>query len=39
MPNFHPSGAPLDYYTKAEAERAIEYAEKIISFCEDKLLQ
>ncbi len=38
-PNFHPLGAPLDYYTKAEAERAIEYAGEIISFCENKLLQ
>ena len=37
-PNFHPSGAPLDYYTKAEAERAIEYAETIISFCANKIL-
>ncbi len=38
-PNFHPSGAPLDYYTKQEAERAITYAQEIISFCEDKLLR
>jgi len=37
-PNFHPTGAPLDYYTKPEAERAIAYATEIISFCEDKLL-
>jgi len=37
-PNFHPSGAPLDYYTKAEAERAIKYAEAIISFCANKIL-
>jgi HEPN domain-containing protein len=38
-PNFHPTGAPLDYYTKIEAERAIEHAEAIISFCEDNLLR
>lgn len=37
-PNFHPSGAPLDYYTKGEAERAINYASAIIAFCEDNLL-
>lgn len=38
-PNFHPQGAPLDYYTKLEGERAIAYAEEVISFCEDKLLR
>ena len=38
-PNFHPLGAPMDYYTKGEAERAIENAEAIISFCEDKISQ
>ena len=36
-PNSHPSGAPFQYYTRAEAERAIQYADKIISFCEDKI--
>ena len=35
-PNFHPEGAPMDYYTKADAERAIEYAEEIVRFCRDK---
>lgn len=34
-PNSHPQGAPLDYYTRPEAERAIENAGKIIGFCED----
>ena len=38
-PSFHPSGAPLDYYTKGEAERAIANAERIISFCEDNILR
>ncbi len=38
-PNFYPSGAPLDYYTKIEAERAIQYASTILSFCKDKLLR
>lgn len=37
-PNSYPEGAPFDYYTKKEAERAIDYATRIISFCEDKLL-
>ena len=35
-PNFHPEGAPMDYYTKADAERAIKYAEEIVRFCRDK---
>ncbi|MHC1637266.1 MAG: HEPN domain-containing protein [Candidatus Nezhaarchaeales archaeon] len=37
-PNFHPEGAPLDYYTKEDAERAVNYAEEIIKFCKDKVL-
>jgi len=37
-PNFHPEGAPLDYYTKVEAERAVRYAEEIIQFCRDKII-
>ena len=37
-PNFHPSGAPFDYYTEGEAERAIDYAQELIAFCENKLL-
>jgi HEPN domain-containing protein len=32
-PNGLPSGAPADYYTLAEAERAIAQAEEIIAFC------
>lgn len=36
-PNSHPQGAPLDYYTKGEAERAIENAGEIIRFCKDNL--
>ncbi|MDY6797087.1 MAG: HEPN domain-containing protein [Actinomycetota bacterium] len=36
-PNSHPQGAPLDYYTKSEAERAIENGDAVISFCEDKI--
>ena len=36
-PNAHPQGAPYEYYTKKEAERLIEYAEKIIKHCEGLL--
>lgn len=37
-PNFHPEGAPLDYYTRGDAERAIKYAEEIIEYCRSKIL-
>lgn len=37
-PNLHPAGAPADVYTKEEAERALEHAEAILTFCEDKIL-
>ena len=33
-PNGFDSGIPADYYTKKEAQEAIENAEKIIKFCE-----
>jgi HEPN domain-containing protein len=36
-PNGFDQGAPMDYYTCAEAERSIEDAESIIRFCEDIL--
>lgn len=36
-PNFHPEGAPLDYYTAREAERATEGADRIIEFCRSKI--
>jgi HEPN domain-containing protein len=36
-PNFHPEGAPLDYYTEPEARRAVEGADKIIEFCRGKI--
>jgi HEPN domain-containing protein len=32
-PNSFEKGAPKDYYTKDEAEDAIEYGEEIIRFC------
>jgi HEPN domain-containing protein len=36
-PNSHPEGAPYAAYTEAEARRSIDYAERIIRFCEDLL--
>jgi HEPN domain-containing protein len=36
-PNFHPEGAPMDYYTRPEAVRAVEGAEKVIEFCRSKI--
>jgi HEPN domain-containing protein len=32
-PNAHPEGAPYEYYTRGEAERALANAEKILQFC------
>jgi len=37
-PNFHPEGAPLDYYTMEDARRAVSYAEEIIRFCKNKIV-
>ncbi|MHA1699973.1 MAG: HEPN domain-containing protein [Promethearchaeota archaeon] len=37
-PNAHPSGAPMDYYTKIEAERAVNHAKKIIEFCKNQIV-
>jgi HEPN domain-containing protein len=36
-PNAHPSGSPRSRYTKGEARRLIEYAERIVKFCSDLL--
>ena len=36
--NFHPEGAPLDYYTREDAKRAIRYAEEIIEYCRSNIL-
>lgn len=38
-PNAHPSGSPRSRYTKEEAGRLIEHAEKIVKFCSDILSQ
>jgi len=37
-PNLHPEGAPMDYYTRADAERAVRYAGEILEFCRGKVL-
>ncbi|MBW2058588.1 MAG: HEPN domain-containing protein [Deltaproteobacteria bacterium] len=36
-PNAHPSGSPRSRYTKQEATRLVEHAERIITFCSDLL--
>jgi len=38
-PNFHPEGAPLDYYTAAEARRALDGAKEIVEYCRSKIPQ
>ncbi|MBC7130081.1 HEPN domain-containing protein [Candidatus Bathyarchaeota archaeon] len=38
-PNFHPEGAPYDYYTKADAERALRHAGEIIKHARNKIVQ
>ena len=38
-PNFHSEGAPSDYYTRDDAERAIKYARMVIEFVRCKGLQ
>ncbi len=38
-PNFHPEGAPMDYYTRIDALRAIKYAEEVIEFVRNKAFQ
>ena len=36
-PNFHPEGAPMDYYTEEDARRAVKHAEEIIEYCRRKI--
>lgn len=38
-PSSHPQGAPFEYYTKSEADRAVANAEKIITFCSGFLVE
>lgn len=37
-PNSYSEGAPFEYYTEVEAQRAVDYAQRIIQFCEDHLV-
>lgn len=36
-PDAHPAGAPLDYYTRATAERAVQATRGMIDHVEDRL--
>ncbi len=36
-PNLYYVGAPLDYYTGEDAERALREAEEIVGFCEERV--
>ena len=36
-PNGFERGAPVDFYTRSEADRAIENAEKILAFCRHQI--
>ena len=38
-PNSYPEGAPMDFYTRAEAERAIDGAERVIEHCKSHLFR
>jgi len=38
-PNFYPEGSPSEYYTLEEAERIVKYAEEIVRYCRDKIVQ
>jgi len=37
-PNFHPEGAPMDYYSEEDARRAVRYCERIVEYCRSKIL-
>lgn len=36
-PNGFFEGAPMDYYTKEDAERSVKICEEIVKFCESKI--
>ena len=36
-PNGFDSGAPTDFYTRTEAENAVQHAEAILDFCRDQI--
>jgi len=37
-PNSYAEGAPFEYYSEAEAKKAIEHAREIIHFCENNMV-
>jgi len=36
-PNLLPGGAPVDFYTLSDADRAIAHAEALLQFCRDQV--
>ncbi len=36
-PNSHPQGAPMDYYTRRDAEEAVRIAERIQRYCQSRI--
>ncbi len=36
-PNFHPEGAPMDYYTEKDAERAIIISREVVEYVRSKI--
>ncbi len=36
-PNSHPQGAPMDYYTREDAEEAVKIAERILRYCSNRI--
>lgn len=38
-PNVHPKGAPFEAYTEQEAKRLLNYARRIVGFCEGLLAE
>jgi HEPN domain-containing protein len=38
-PNSYPEGAPMDFYTRGDAERAVAGAERIIEHCKHHILR
>ena len=38
-PNSYPEGAPMDFYTRAEAQRAVDGANRILEYCQGHILR
>lgn len=37
--NAHPSGPPYRYYIRTDAERAVDIAEEVVTYCERQIFQ